>query len=147
MARKKGTGNLQKEKNGLWTVRFGVNGLRMSRSAGTKDRSEAETFLNQLLAPLGLGATRIPLATAWHHYEMSPPRRDIAKATLDSKRYVWMSFARWLEGNHGEVRNIAEVTEAAVVEYLMQFRCRHAATTYNNHVCVLREVFRDGVAA
>lgn len=142
MAREKGTGNLQKEKSGRWTIRVGVNGRRLSRSTGTRDRDKAEAFLNRFLAPLGLGAIRLPLAEAWHHYEMSPNRRDIAKSTLDSKRMVWMAFARWLEHNHIEIGHLAEVTETAVAEYLAEFRCHHSVTTYNNHVCVLREIFR-----
>lgn len=142
MAREKGTGNLQQEKSGRWTIRVGVNGRRLSRSTGTRDRDKAEAFLNRFLAPLGLGAVKLPLAEAWHHYEMSPNRRDIAKSTLESKRTVWMGFARWMEHNHIEIGHLAEVTETAVAEYLAEFRCHHAATTYNNHVCVLREVFR-----
>ncbi len=142
MAREKGTGNLQQEKSGRWTLRVGINGRRLSRSTGTKDRDKAEAFLNRFLAPLGLGATRLPLAEAWHHYEMSPNRRDIAQATLNSKRMVWMGFARWMEHNHIEIGHLAEVTEEAVGEYLAEFRCHHAATTYNNHVCTLREIFR-----
>lgn len=142
MAREKGTGNLQMEKSGRWTIRIGVNGRRLSRSAGTRNRDKAETFLNRFLAPMGLGADRLPLAEAWHHYEMSPNRHDIAKSTLDSKRTVWMAFARWMECNHVEIGHLADVTENAVAEYLAEFRCNHAATTYNNHVCVLREIFR-----
>ena len=142
MAREKGTGNLQQEKSGRWTVRIGINGHRISRSARTTDKTKAEAFLNRFLAPLGLGAQKLPLAEAWHHYEMSPNRRDIAKSTLDSKRTVWMAFARWMEKYHVEIGHLAEVTEEAVAEYLMQFKCNHSATTYNNHVCVLREVFR-----
>ncbi len=142
MAREKGTGNLQMEKSGRWTVRIGINGHRISRSARTTDKTKAEAFLNRFLAPLGLGAQKLPLAEAWHHYEMSPNRRDIAKSTLDSKRTVWMAFARWMEKYHVEIGHLAEVTEEAVAEYLMQFKCNHSATTYNNHVCVLREVFR-----
>ena len=142
MAREKGTGNLQCEKSGRWTVRVGINGKRLSRSARTTDRDKAERFLNRFLAPLGLGAERLPLAEAWHHYEMSPNRRDIAKSTLASKRTVWMAFARWMEQNHLEIRHLAEVTENEVAEYLAEFRCRHSASTYNNHVCALREVFR-----
>ena len=141
MAREKGTGNLQQEKSGRWTVRIGINGRRLSRSTGTRDRDKAEAFLNRFLAPLGLGAVKLPLAEAWHHYEMSPNRRDIAKSTLESKRTVWMGFARWMEHNHIEIGHLAEVTETAVAEYLAEFRCHHAATTYNNHVCVLREGF------
>lgn len=142
MAREKGTGNLQMEKSGRWTVRIGINGHRISRSARTTDKTKAEAFLNRFLAPLGLGAQKLPLAEAWHHYEMSPNRRDIAKSTLDSKRTVWMAFARWMEKYHVEIGHLAEVSEEAVAEYLMQFKCNHSATTYNNHVCVLREVFR-----
>lgn len=142
MARGKGTGNLQQEKSGRWTLRVGINGRRLSRSTGTTDRDKAEAFLTRFLAPLGLGATRLPLAEAWHHYEMSPNRRDIAQATLNSKRMVWMGFARWMEHNHIEIGHLAEVTEEAVGEYLAEFRCHHAATTYNNHVCTLREIFR-----
>lgn len=142
MAREKGTGNLQMEKSGRWTIRIGVNGRRLSRSSGTRNRDKAETFLNRFLAPMGLGTDRLPLAEAWHHYEMSPNRHDIAKSTLDSKRTVWMAFARWMECNHVEIGHLADVTENAVAEYLAEFRCRHAATTYNNHVCVLREIFR-----
>ena len=142
MAREKGTGNLQLEKSGRWTVRVGINGRRLSRSARTTDRDKAEKFLERFLAPLGLGAVKLPLAEAWHHYEMSPNRRDIAKSTLESKRTVWMGFARWMEQNHIEVGHLAEVTETEVAEYLAEFRCHHAATTYNNHVCTLREVFR-----
>ena len=142
MAREKGRGNLQKEKSGRYTLRVGINGRRLSRSTGTTDRERAEKVLERFLAPLGLGAMRLPLAEAWHHYEMSPNRRDIAQVTLDSKRNVWMAFARWMEKYHIEIGHLAEVTEEAVSEYLAQLRCRHAATTYNNHVCALREVFR-----
>ena len=142
MAREKGTGNLQKEKSGRWTIRVSINGKRLSRSTRTKDRDKAESFLNRFLAPLGLGQKRIPLAEAWHRYEMSPNRRDIATTTLLSKRTVWMAFARWMEHYHVEIGDLAQVTEESVAEYLMQFRCNHSATTYNNHVCILREVFR-----
>ena len=142
MAREKGTGNLQQEKSGRWTIRVGVNGRRLSRSTGTRDRDKAEAFLNRFLAPLGLGAVKLPLAEAWHHYEMSPKRRDLARSTLESKRIVWMGFARRMEHNHLEIAHLAEVTETAVAEYLADFRCHHSASTYNGHVCVLREIFR-----
>ena len=142
MARPKGTGNLQQERNGLWTARVGVNGRRICRSTGTADRAQAERFLERILRPLGLGRTRLPLAEAWHRYEMSPNRRDVARATMKSKRSTWMRFARWMEANHLEAGCLSEVTEEAVAEYLAELRCRHSATTYNNHVCTLREMFR-----
>ena len=131
MARPKGTGNLQQERNGLWTARVGVNGRRICRSTGTADRALAERFLERILRPLGLGRTRLPLAEAWHRYEMSPNRRDVARATMKSKRSTWMRFARWMEANHLEAGCLSEVTEEAVAEYLAELRCRHSATTYN----------------
>ena len=142
MSREKGTGNLQKEKSGRWTLRVGINGRRISRSTGTTERAIAEKFLERFLAPLGLGAIRLPLAEAWQHYEMSPNRRDVANNTLDSKRKIWMNFAMWVEKYHLEITHLAEVTDEAVAEYLQHFRSHHSATTYNNHVCTLREVFR-----
>ena len=142
MARGKGTGNLQQERSGLWTLRVGINGRRLSRSTGTNDKDKAEAYLKRFLAPLGLGQARLRLADAWNHYEMSPNRRDIAMATLRSKRNAWMSFARWIERNHLEITELAQVSNDVVSEYLSQFRCHHSATTYNNHVCILREVFK-----
>ena len=113
-----------------------------SRSARTKDRNKAEAFLNRMLAPLGLGAQRLPLAEAWHHYEMAPNRHDLSKSTLRSKRAMWMVFSRWIEHNHPEITDLAQVTSTAVAEYLAEFRCHHSASTYNGHVCALREIFR-----
>lgn len=142
MSREKGTGNLQREKSGRYTARIGMNGKRLSRSTGTKDRGEAEEFLRRMLSPLGLGAERVPLSDAWRHYEMSPNRRDLAPSTLANKRLAWMAFAQWIEHNHMEITQLSGVTSEAVAEYLMVYRSRHSASTYNGHVCILREVFR-----
>ena len=142
MAREKGTGSLQREKSGRWTIRVGINGRRLSRSTGTTDRDKAERMLERFLAPFGLGAHRLPLANVWNHYEMSPQRKDLAKSTLNAKRVAWLRFARWIEENHIEITDLAQVTPDAIAEYLAQYRCHHSASTYNGHVCVLREVFR-----
>ena len=142
MAREKGTGNLQREKSGRWTLRVGINGRRLSRSTGTRDRDRAEAILNRFLAPMGLGSMRLPLAEVWRHYEMSPNRKDLAKSTLNSKRVAWMAFSRWIEQNHMEITELAQVTPDAIAEYLSQYRYHHSASTYNGHVCILREVFR-----
>ena len=40
MAREKGTGSLQLEKSGRWTMRVGIKGKRYSRSTRTTDREE-----------------------------------------------------------------------------------------------------------
>ena len=142
MAREKGMGSLQREKSGRWTVRFSVNGKRFSRSARTTDKSVAEKYLMRILAPMGLGEKRLALAEVWHYYEVSPLRRELAPTTLNSKRLVWMHFARWMNEWHPEATCLSHVTGEAVAEYLAELRNGHTASTYNGRICVLREIFR-----
>ena len=49
--RTKGLGGLQLEKTGIWTLRCIINGKRISKSTGTRDRAEAEQFAKKFLAP------------------------------------------------------------------------------------------------
>lgn len=141
MARRKGMGSLQQEKNGYWTVRFCINGERRSRSAGTTNRQVAEKLLQRILAQFGRGENRLPLADAWHYYEVSPIRRELADCTLNSKQQIWNSFSRWTNKWHPEMTQLAHVTADAIGEYLLELRRGHTAGTYNNRVCVLREIF------
>ena len=141
MAREKGMGNLQREKSGRWTMRVCIKGHRYSRSTRTKDRDRAERFLQRFLAPFGLGEHRLPMADVWLEYVKSPNRNDLAKATLDSKRQVWMHFAKWMEHSYLPVDDLAGVTGDMIAEYLACLRADLCATTYNNRVCVLREMF------
>ena len=141
MAREKGMGNLQQEKSGRWTMRVCINGKRYSRSTRTKDKAKAERFLQKFLAPLGLGERRLPLAEVWLEYIKSPNRNELAPSTMTAKRIVWMHFAKWMEENHIEVSDLAGITHDAIAEYLACLRVDHCASTYNNRVCVLREIF------
>ena len=142
MAREKGTGSLQLEKSGRWTMRVGIKGKRYSRSTRTTDREKAEKFLERFLSPLGLGSRRLPLADVWLEYVKSPDRRDLAPSTLNAKRLIWMEFARWMERHHLEIGQLAEVTHEAIAEYLACIRAEVCASTYNARICVLREIFR-----
>lgn len=141
MAREKGMGNLQQEKSGRWTMRVCINGKRYSRSTRTTDKAKAERFLQKFLAPLGLGERRLPLADVWLEYIKSPNRNELAPSTMTAKRVVWMHFAKWMEENHLEVSDLAGITHDAIAEYLACLRVDHCASTYNNRVCVLREIF------
>ena len=141
MAREKGMGNLQREKSGRWTMRVGINGKRYCRSTRTKDRDQAERVLQRFLAPFGLGERRLPLADVWNAYVMSPDRNELAKATLNSKRAIWMHFARWMEHYYLPVKDLAGVTHDMISEYLALLRAELCGTTYNGRVCVLREIF------
>lgn len=142
MAREKGMGNLQREKSGRWTMRVSINGKRYARSTRTKDRDQAERVLQRFLAPFGLGENRLPLADVWFEYIKSPKRNELAPATLVSKRQAWMHFAKWMEHSYLFVKDLGGVTSDMVAEYLACLRIDLCGTSYNNRVCVLREIFR-----
>ena len=142
MAREKGMGSLQMEKSGRWTMRICIDGKRYSRSTRTRDRDQAERFLQRFLAPLGLGERRLPLADVWNAYVVSPNRNELAPATLDAKRVVWMHFAKWMEHNYLPVNDLAGVTSEMIAEYLALLRANLCGSSYNGRVCVLREIFR-----
>lgn len=142
MAREKGMGNLQREKSGRWTMRVCVKGKRYARSTRTTDRDKAERFLQRFLVPLGRGERKLPLADVWLEYVKSPLRNDLAPSTMTAKRLVWMHFARWMEKNHLEVGDLGDITREIVAEYLACLRSYLCGTSYNNRVCVLREIFR-----
>ena len=142
MAREKGMGNLQREKSGRWTMRVGIGGKRYCRSTRTKDRDQAERVLQRFLAPFGLGECRLPLADVWLEYVKSPNRNELAKATLDGKRVVWMHFAKWMEHFYLPVKDLGGITADMIAEYLACVRAEVCASTYNTRVCILREIFR-----
>lgn len=142
MAREKGMGNLQREKSGRWTMRVGINGKRYCRSTRTKDRDQAERFLQRFLAPLGLGEHRLPLADVWLEYVKSPRHNELARSTMKTKQFVWMHFARWMEHSYLPVDDLAGVTADMIAEYLACLRIELCASTYNGRVCILREIFR-----
>lgn len=141
MAREKGMGNLQREKSGRWTLRVGIKGKRYSRSTGTRDRQQAERYLERFLSPLGLGRKRIPLSDVWLSYLKSPCRRDLSKSTLAAKRNVWRHFARWMEKNYLHVDTLAGITREMIAAYLACISDEVCASTYNSRICVLREIF------
>lgn len=141
MAREKGMGSLQLEKSGRWTMRVGIKGKRYCRSTRTKDRAQAERFLQRFLAPFGLGEHRLPLADVWMEYVKSPNRNELAPTTLNAKRLVWMQFAKWMEHNYLFVSDLGGITSDMIGEYLVCLRADLCASTYNGRVCILREIF------
>ena len=142
MAREKGMGNLQREKSGRWTMRVCIKGHKYCRSTRTKDRDQAERYLQRFLAPYGLGERRLPLADVWLEYVKSPMRNELARSTMEMKRQVWMHFAKWMEHSYLPVEDLAGVTSDMIAEYLACLRVDVCASTYNGRVCVLREIFR-----
>ena len=166
--RTKGLGGLQLEKTGIWTVRCIINGRRISKSTGTRDRSEAEIFAKRFLAPYvkddaertfeniqaavmterQLAAMReaegpqLTIADMWSAYVASPMRRDLAQTTLNGKEQVVRKFVEHLNLLFPEVTEVRHLTRYHTENYLNSLRKDHSASTYNNRLCVLREVHR-----
>lgn len=166
--RTKGLGGLQLEKTGIWTLRCVINGRRISKSTGTRDRAEAEIFAKRFLAPYvkddaertyeniqaavmterQLEAMReaegpqMKLSLMWSEYLSSPMRRDLASSTLHGKEQVVRKFLEYVSSVFPEVSEVRHLTRYHTESYLNYLRKDHSASTYNNRLCVLREVFR-----
>ncbi len=170
--RTKGLGGLQLEKTGMWTLRCIINGKRVAKSTGTKDRAEAELFAKKFLAPYvkddaartyeniqaavmterqlaemrEAEGPQLKLADAWAAYEASPMRRDLAQTTMEGKKQVCRVFVDYMAKVFPEVTEVRHITRYHVEHYLDYLRRESAASTYNNRLCVLREVHRTIMA-
>lgn len=82
------------------------------------------------------------LEQAWAAYVSSPHRPDMEKSTLTAKRMMWGHFLKWLARRFPGIRLVDEVTPQAAEAFLGYLRVGHAASTYNNRLCALREIFR-----
>ena len=166
--RGKGLGGLQLEKTGIWTLRCIINGKRVSKSTGTRDRAEAEQFAKRFLAPYvkddaartfeniqaavmterqlaemrEAEGPQLKLSEAWEAYEASPLRRDLAQATLEGKKQVCRKFIEYMNKVFPEVVEVRHLARYHTENYLNYLRKDHSASTYNNRLCVLREVHR-----
>lgn len=166
--RTKGLGGLQLEKTGIWTLRCIINGRRISKSTGTRDRAEAELFAKRYLAPYvkddpertyqNIQAAvmterqlqqmreeegpQLKLADMWQTYLESPMRRDLAKTTLHGKEQVIRKFLEYMNDLFPELTEVRHLTKYHTESYLNALRKDHSASTYNNRLCVLREVHR-----
>ena len=165
--RHKGLGGLQQEPTGIWTVRAYINGKRVSKSTGTRNRAEAEKFAADYLRPYVQGDAQktyeniqalvesdekrkerlieeqpqLALKDCWEAYVRSPNRRELAQATLEGKKTVWNAWVEWMGRHFKEQTELRHVSGAAVEAYLGWLRQDHSASTYNNRLCVLREIF------
>ena len=166
--RTKGTGSLQKEKNGTYTIRAMINGKHFSKSTRTKNREEAEKILEQFLRPFvkddkvatyenlkAFAASaeqqaeieedkrpQMKLTEVWDAYLKSPERRDLSQTTLDAKKQVWRLWTEWMQTKHPEIEELRRVTVEMAEEYLAYLRVDHSASTYNSRLCVIREMTR-----
>ena len=151
--RAKGLGGLQQEKTGIWTLRCKINGKRIAKSTGTRDRAEAEEFARRFLAPYVKDnpsltyakiqaavaterqleemkadeAPQMKWADAFAEYAASPMRRDLARTTLDSKEQVMRVFVEWLNKTFPEVVEVRHLQRVHTEAYLNYLRMDHSA--------------------
>ena len=166
--RSKGTGGLRREKTGMYTVRCIINGRRIAKSTGTKNREEAERFLKRFLAPYvkddaertfikvkeavaterQLAEMRedenpqLALDKVWEAYDKSLKRRDLAQTTLAGKQQVWGAFLEYMHDTFPEAKELRHVSIIHAEAYLTKLRHENSAQTYNQRLCVLREMHR-----
>lgn len=141
MSREKGRGNLQSEASGRWTMRVCVNGRRLSRVTYAKSREAAEEELRRFVVESRVADHTLALADTWAAYESSPNRRDLRASTLSAKYQIWRKFIVYLNTNRPDITELREVNRPIIERYLAETGKSRASTTYNNRVCVLREVF------
>ena len=166
--RLRGTGGLQLEKTGMYTVRCIINGTRVAKSTGTKNKEEAERFLKRFLAPYvkddaertfikvkeavaterQLAEMRedenpqLSLDKVWEAYDKSLKRRDLAQTTLAGKQQVWGAFLEYMHDTFPEATELRHVSIIHAEAYLTKLRHENSAQTYNQRLCVLREMHR-----
>lgn len=144
MARRKG--NLQQEKNGIWTARVRIDGKTISRSTGTIVRAEAEKALERLVVIAECGRKRTldsaALLKAWPRYEATVVAARLSPASRQTKYRGWVHFSVWMQQTHPEVKMLEKVTRQMAEEYLTFFQGGHAPVTCNLRISMLKEMFR-----
>lgn len=166
--RSTGTGSLQREPTGVYTIRAVINGQRFARTTGTRDRDEALKKLEEFMAPFvrrdklmslkmlearvaGLekreeieegNRTQMLLCNSWWYYIDSCRRRDVSELTLVSKKKVWGNFVNWIGLVYEENMEVRAVTPEIAEGYLLYLKKCVSPTTWNNRLCFLREIYR-----
>ena len=139
-------GNLQREKNGVWTMRVSVGGRSFSRSSGTRELAEARIALAKFVIDIErehvVHTDYGPLFGAWTRYECSPEAARLTTAGRSHRYQAWRSFSAWMHAAHPEVTDITGVTTSMADEYLCFYGDRRSAMTCNLCICALRGVFR-----
>lgn len=139
-------GNLQQEKNGIWTAHVRVDGKTLSRSTGTVVRTQAEKALERLAVIAECGRKRTlegaALLKAWSRYEETTVASRLAPGSLRIKYRGWVHFSVWMQQTHPEVTSPEAVTRRMAEEYLMFYQDGHATITCNLRVSMLKEMFR-----
>lgn len=166
--RSKGTGGLQRESTGIYTIRAVINGHRVAKTTGTRDHGEALKKLEEFMAPfvrrdklmaLKMLEARVAdvekreeieeenrsqmlLCNSWWYYIDSCRRRDVSESTLVSKKNVWGNFVNWIGLVYEENMEVRAVTPEIAEAYLLYLKRCVSSSTWNGRLCYLREIYR-----
>lgn len=86
---------------------------------------------------------QLKLSEAWKAYEELPYRRDLSPNTLEGKKQVCKVFLDYMAKVFPEVVEVRQLSRYHTEKYLDYMRKENSASTYNNRLCVLREVHRN----
>ena len=168
LRRSRGTGTLQREPSGIYTIRAVINGQHVAMTAGTRNHDEALKKLEEFMAPFvhkdklmalkmlearvaGVekreeieeeNRSRMLLCNSWWYYMDSCRRRDVSQSTLAAKKTVWANFVNWIGLVYEENMEVKAVTPEIAEAYLLYLKKCVSATTWNNRLCYLREIYR-----
>lgn len=140
------TGGLQCEKNGIWTMRVMLGGKVYSRTTGTKDHEKAKMELAKFVVavecehahPANPGA----LLKEWPRYENSPEAARLSLKLRMNRYRAWRYFSAWMCTANPDVDSACEVTRQMVESYMSFFGEHRSALTFNLCICHLRGIFR-----
>ena len=163
------TGNLFK-RNGIYYVRWRVNGKLFMRSTGETQLKEAKKKREEILAPFVAGrevdvlrnvSARIEgrtaeieqwqdrenppltIADAWTAYLKALNRPDSGGETLRQYKSHYDQFARWVEQEVATVATLRDVTREIAEQYAQHLVSRGlSANRFNKHVNFLALLFR-----
>ena len=163
-----GTGSLQREPNGIYTIRAVINGQRFAKTTRTRDYDEALKKLEEFMAPfvrrdklmaLKMLEARVAgaekrveleeenrpqmlLCNSWWYYIDSCRRRDVSERSLVTKKNVWENFVSWIGLVYEENMEVRAVTPEIAEAYLLYLKRCVSSSTWNSRLCYLREIYR-----
>ena len=128
----------QKRQGGTWYYQFIKDGTRYTgRSEGAKTKREAEAYEKKIMATVEraseqktvkalidnfrdelTGGKKISLAEAYDLAEQKPRTRIPSAGHAATKRAIWDDFLAFMRGEHPDVENMIDVTEAHAQEYI-----------------------------
>ena len=140
------TGSLQRERNGVWTMRVSFKGKKHSRTSGTKDLGEAKAKLAKFVADVERGYAQKTgtgkLLAEWSRYESSAQAARMSPAMRANRYRAWLYFAEWMHETNPDVGKAQDVTGQMAEAYMTSFGENRAAMTVNLCAGHLRGIFR-----